>query len=139
LSNLLFSPLPFLPMRTLLPDPPPAELQAMLERRKCLGQDRRDEVWEGVLHMVPAPPGEHADITQQLAELLGRAARTAGLFPTMSGFNVGEANTDFRIPDGGLHRSRPRVSGLQPPRLCSRSFPPTTRPGKSSPSTPPTT
>jgi hypothetical protein len=42
-------------MRTLLPDPPPAELEALLERRTKLGQDRKDEVWEGVLHLVPAP------------------------------------------------------------------------------------
>ena len=39
-------------MRTLLPDPPPAELQALLERRERLGQDHKDEVWEGVLHVV---------------------------------------------------------------------------------------
>ncbi|HEY5287939.1 MAG TPA: Uma2 family endonuclease [Solirubrobacteraceae bacterium] len=94
-------------MRTLLPDPPPAELQALLERRKRLGQDRKDEVWEGVLHMVPAPTGRHADITQQLAELLGPPARGARLFPAMAEFNLGETIADFRVPDGGLHRSRP--------------------------------
>jgi len=95
-------------MRTLLPDPLPTELQGLLERRKRLGQDGKDEVWEGVLHVVPAPSGRHADILQQLAELLGRPARAAGLFPAMAGFNLGEAETDYRVPDGGLHRSRPR-------------------------------
>jgi hypothetical protein len=35
-------------MRTLLPDPPPAELQPLLERRRRSGADRFDEVWEGV-------------------------------------------------------------------------------------------
>ncbi|HUN78605.1 MAG TPA: Uma2 family endonuclease [Solirubrobacteraceae bacterium] len=95
-------------MRTLLPDPPPAGVEELLERRRRLGQDGNDEVWEGVLHMVPAPSGEHADITQQLALLLDAPARAAGLFPTMGAFNLGEAGADYRVPDGGLHRTRPR-------------------------------
>jgi hypothetical protein len=40
---------------TLVRDPPPAEFQALLERRQHLGQDLLDEVWEGVHHMNPAP------------------------------------------------------------------------------------
>lgn len=94
-------------MRTLLLDPPPAELEALLERRRRSGLDRLDEVWEGVLHLVPAPSGRHADLTQQLAELLGGPARAAGLFPAMGEFNLGESESDFRVPDGGLHRTRP--------------------------------
>lgn len=89
-------------------DLPPAEREALLERRRRSGLDRLDEVWEGVLHLVPAPSGKHADLTQQLAELLGATARAAGLFPAMGEFNVGESESDFRVPDGGLHRSRPR-------------------------------
>jgi Uma2 family endonuclease len=91
-------------MRTLLPDPPPAEVQALLERRRRLGQDRKDEVWEGVLHVVPAPAHRHADIAQQLAVILDRPARAAGLQPTMAEFNLGDSDQDFRVPDGGLHR-----------------------------------
>lgn len=95
-------------MRTLLPDPPPVEVQAMLDRRRRSGLDRLDEVWEGVLHLVPAPSGEHADLSQQLAVLLNGPARAVGLFPAMGEFNVGESEYDFRVPDGGVHRSRPR-------------------------------
>ena len=91
-------------MPTLLLDPPPAELDALLERRKRLGQDGKDEVWEGVLHVVPAPGHRHARLAQQLAELLGPAARAVGLQPTISGFNLGDSKDDFRVPDGGLHR-----------------------------------
>ncbi|MFZ1925462.1 MAG: Uma2 family endonuclease [Solirubrobacteraceae bacterium] len=94
-------------MRTLLPDPPPAELQALLERRKRLGQDRKDEVWEGVLHMVPGPAGEHAVLGAQVKRLLAAPAAAAGLIVT-DDFNVGEGKNDFRVPDGGLHRSQPR-------------------------------
>jgi len=57
--------------------------------------------------MVPAPSGEHADITQQLAVALDGPARAAGLFPTMGEFNVGDSEYDFRVPDGGIHRTRP--------------------------------
>lgn len=91
-------------MRTLLPDPLPSEVAALLDRRKRLGQDRKDEVWKGVLHVVPAPRHSHADISQQLAEIVGPPARAAGLQPTMAEFNLGESEADFRVPDGGLHR-----------------------------------
>jgi len=92
-------------MPTLVLDP--QELQALDERRRRSGLDRLDEVWKGVLHMVPAPSGEHADITQQLAVALDAPARAAGLFPTMGEFNLGVSEADFRVPDGGLHRARP--------------------------------
>lgn len=91
-------------MRTLLPDPPPAEVQALLERRRRLGQDRKDEVWEGVLHMVPAPGHRHARLAQQLAVIFDAPAHAAGLEPTIAEFNLGDSKEDFRVPDGGLHR-----------------------------------
>jgi Uma2 family endonuclease len=91
-------------VRTLLPDLPPTELQALLERRRRLGQDSMDEVWGGVLHMVPAPAHRHADLAQQLAVILDAPARAAGLQPTVSIFNLGDSKNDFRVPDGGLHR-----------------------------------
>ncbi len=100
-------------MSTLVLGTPPPELAALLERRRQAGVDRLDEVWEGVLHMVPGPSVEHARICQQLAEVLGPLARTAGLVPTMSEFNVGESEHDFRVPDGGLHR--PGAAGVWHP------------------------
>lgn len=96
-------------MPTLVLDPPPAEFAALLERRRRWGADRHDEMWEGVLHMGPAPEYRHAEIAQQLAELLGPAARAAGLRPTMHEFNLGDSDRDYRVPDGGLHR--PGASG----------------------------
>jgi Uma2 family endonuclease len=90
-------------MRTLLPDPPPAEIEAVLARRRRPGADRFDEVWDGVLHMVPAPGDRHALIEWQLPRLLGPPADRAGLL--LSGqFNLGQAD-DYRVPDGGLHRA----------------------------------
>lgn len=95
-------------VRTLLSDPLPVEISAYLERRRRLGLDRKDEVWEGVLHVVPAADARHAVLAHQLAVILDQPARAAGLIPTMAEFNVGEKESDFRIPDGGLHRSQPR-------------------------------
>lgn len=91
-------------MPTLILDPPPAEIEQLIERRRRWGADTHDEMWDGVLHMGPAPEYRHADIAQQLAELLGPPARAAGLRPAMHEFNLGESDRDFRVPDGGLHR-----------------------------------
>lgn len=54
--------------------------------------------------MVPAPSGEHAYLSHQLSLLLNEPARAAGLFVTIGGFNLGDSEEDYRVPDGGLHR-----------------------------------
>ena len=73
----------------------------MLERRRRLGQDHFDEVWEGVLHMNPAPSGRHGDLESQLHVILRPLAQSAGL--RMRGqFNLGQ-EADYRVPDAGLH------------------------------------
>jgi Uma2 family endonuclease len=96
-------------MPTLVMDPAPAEIDALIERRRRLGLDHRDEMWEGVLHMNPPPTGEHQVILQQLAELLGPLARGAGLVPVVNEFGLGrEGKDNYRVPDGGLHRGVPR-------------------------------
>jgi len=92
-------------MSTLVLDPAPVELQALLQRRKRLDQDRHDEMWEGVYHMAPAPRNAHGDILLQLMALLIAPARRAGLRPIGGEFNIGEPE-DFRVPDGGLLRGR---------------------------------
>jgi Uma2 family endonuclease len=92
-------------MRTLLPDPPPAEFEELLERRRLWGAGVHDEVWEGVLHINPMVHGRHAMIQAQLFELLGPLGRDAGL-TALGNFNLGERD-DYRIPDGGLQRPGP--------------------------------
>jgi Uma2 family endonuclease len=96
-------------MATLVRDPEPIEIEQLRERRERLGLDHYDEVWEGVLHMNPPPTGEHQTILQQLAELLGPLARSAGLVPLINEFGLGrEGKDNYRVPDGGLHRAPPR-------------------------------
>lgn len=96
-------------MATVVLDPYAFELDALKERRRISGLDRLDEVWEGVLHIVPAPSYGHARLTQQLAVALDGPAREAGLEAAMGEFNLGDSIEDFRVPDGGLHR--PGTSG----------------------------
>jgi hypothetical protein len=47
-------------VRTVVLGPRPPELEAVLERRRALGQDLYDEVWAGEYHMAPAPSHRHA-------------------------------------------------------------------------------
>jgi Uma2 family endonuclease len=91
-------------------DPYAFELDALKKRRRVSGLDRLDEVWEGVLHIVPAPSFGHARIGHQLAVVLDGPAKQAGLLPAMQEFNLGDSEEDFRVPDGGL--LRPGASGV---------------------------
>jgi len=87
-------------------DPLPVEIESLLERRRRLGLDGGDEMWDGVLHMNPGPHGRHHRIQHQLAVLLDAPARAAGLVPALGDFNIGEKE-NYRVPDGGLHRPGP--------------------------------
>jgi len=81
-------------MQALLIDPDPA----WLERRRREGNDVWDEVWEGVLHVVPTPTNVHQRFEFELAYALRDLARAHGLVicPQMSIY-LGETN--YRIPD----------------------------------------
>ncbi|HXA54611.1 MAG TPA: Uma2 family endonuclease [Solirubrobacteraceae bacterium] len=96
-------------MATFVRDPEPIELQELREYREQHDLDHWDEVWEGVLHMNPIPTGEHQHILQQLAVLLDPLARRAGLVLLTNEFGLGrQGKSNFRVPDGGLHRALPR-------------------------------
>jgi hypothetical protein len=47
-----------------------------LSDRRAKGLDRWDEVWEGVLHMTPAPSYEHQRMVDSLVEFLLRGSPT---------------------------------------------------------------
>jgi hypothetical protein len=84
-------------MPTLVRGPQPAEFEALLERRRRLGQDLFDEVWEGVLHINPAPSGRHGRLETQLTMLLGSVAASAGLVITGQ-FNLVSLSTTTASP-----------------------------------------
>ncbi|MBO0833083.1 MAG: Uma2 family endonuclease [Actinobacteria bacterium] len=92
-------------MRTVVLDPVPAEVEELIERRRALGLDLFDEVWEGTYHMAPAPRFRHAYLDDALSRILGPYAEAAGLTGT-GPFNLGKPD-DFRVPDKGYHRGKP--------------------------------
>lgn len=90
-------------MRTLLNEPPQV-MQTWLERRRELGQDLYDEMWEGVYHVAPAPHPAHGYLDDELAVLLRPHVRAAGLYGS-GPLNVGNPQ-DYRVPDRAYTRGR---------------------------------
>jgi hypothetical protein len=92
------------PMRTVVLGERPVEVEHLIKRRRELGQDLFDEVWEGDYHVVPAPLPRHGTTERQLTALLHPLARRADLIE-IGPFNVGDGPANFRVPDGGYLRS----------------------------------
>ncbi len=84
-------------MRTVLVGERPREVEELIERRRALGQDLFDEVWEGEYHMVPAPHGRHGQVDEELAVILRPLAKQAGLRGS-GPCNIGTPD-DYRVPD----------------------------------------
>lgn len=57
-------------VKTVLVGERPLELEAYLERRHALGQDRFDEIWEGTYHVAPMAHPWHGYVDSQIGELL---------------------------------------------------------------------
>jgi Uma2 family endonuclease len=72
---------------------------AELAGRRLRGLDRWDELWDGVLHMTPAPSLEHQRILDEIIMFLGRHLTSAGRGTLRSGVNVFRESADYRIPD----------------------------------------
>jgi Uma2 family endonuclease len=73
-----------------------------LARRRKLGLDRRDEMWEGVLHIAPAPSYEHQRMLDELTLFLGALLKRTKRGTLRSGINVFSDKVpvpDYRIPD----------------------------------------
>ncbi len=92
-------------MKTVLLGTRSAETDTLIARRRALGQDLYDEVWEGEYHMSPAAHSQHGIVD---AEVMG-ALRPYGKRATLRGigpFNLG-SSADYRVPDGGFLRFTP--------------------------------
>ncbi|PZS37928.1 MAG: hypothetical protein DLM62_16515 [Pseudonocardiales bacterium] len=72
--------------------------EAMLAERRRLGLDGRDEVWNGVLHMVPPAGGPHQRSGSQLLLVLAPLAQHQGLTPSYE-TGLFRAGDDYRVPD----------------------------------------
>ncbi len=84
-------------MRALLLEVP----EHFLEERRRLGIDVRDEMWEGVLHVVPQPltPHQHLNIRVAAALLPVAEARGLVLLPETAMYRPDEMDADYRVPD----------------------------------------
>ena len=82
----------------------------LIEERRRLGLDQRDEMWGGVLHMVPPASSAHNRMEHRLAVVLDRAAeeRRLWVLPQSGVFDPQAAGmTSYRVPD--LAIARPEV------------------------------
>ena len=101
-------------MRALMLEVP----EDLLEERRRTGADLWDEVWNGVLHMVPAPSQWHQRFGGKLYVRIEPIAESLGLVATYETSvyrpNVGER--DYRTPDLVVfhprHGSRRGVEGV---------------------------
>lgn len=78
------------------------ELDQLLEQRRRLGIDQRDELWRGVLHMPPPPDLEHQSLVKQLTAVLDEVVEQARLGRVLPGVGVsatGKMKDDYRVPD----------------------------------------
>lgn len=89
-------------MPTLVLDPQPAWVERLLEERRRSGADRRDEVWEGVLHVIPPPSVEHERLAHGLHVVLEPHAVAADL--VVVGTVAVGAEGNYRVPDLALLR-----------------------------------
>jgi Uma2 family endonuclease len=77
----------------------------VLDERRRLGHDKKDELWEGVLHMVPPPSRTHVAVAFSLAKVLERIASRRDLVAYPEPIGVYAPDVDppsWRIPDASI-------------------------------------
>jgi len=71
----------------------------ILEERRQLGLDKRDELWDGVLHMVPPPSLPHASVGMELALTLAPLVKRRGWRIVGDAAGLFDHDRNYRIPD----------------------------------------
>lgn len=88
-------------MTALIGDPELA--RRLIAERQATGQDKYDEVWDGVYLMSPMANPEHQDVVTELAAILVEVVRRNGLGRVHAGGNVSDRDDDwtknYRCPD----------------------------------------
>jgi len=84
-------------MRALVLEPDPK----WLEERRRLGLDQRDEVWDGVLHVVPPATSFHQRLEGHLLRILAPIVERLGLeiLPQSGVFDPARGEANYRVPD----------------------------------------
>ena len=78
--------------------------QHILDERRRTGADQWDEMWEGVLHMTPAPNKRHSRLGVQIRNWLDDYWAQPGgndVDLQLNVASVGGWPHDYRIPDNG--------------------------------------
>src|SRR5438128_943754 len=77
------------------------EPEHLLEDRRRRGADLFDEMWDGVLHMVPAPSSGHQGLGTRLVAILLDLAEARGfrVFYETRLYRRDAPADDYRIPD----------------------------------------
>jgi Uma2 family endonuclease len=81
-------------MRGLLLEVP----EELLAERRRKGLDVFDEMWEGVLHLVPPPSSQHQGFGAELVMTLGPVAKRRGL-EVFYETGLFRTDKDYRVPD----------------------------------------
>jgi Uma2 family endonuclease len=75
----------------------------IIARRRRLGQDHFDEVWDGIYVMAPAADIEHFEISNDLATVITIVVKWAGLGRVLPGVNISDRKQgwkkNYRVPD----------------------------------------
>ena len=82
------------PVKAVLLDVP----ASLLEQRRRDGLDGRDELWNGMLHMVTPPSRLHQALAQALFRVPAPLAEAQGLAPHSETGRLAAAD-DYRVPD----------------------------------------
>ena len=81
----------------------PAVSRRLILRRRAIGADRHDEVWDGVYIMSPEANDEHQDLADTIRYALQTCVKYAGLGLVRSGANISDREEkwtrNFRVPD----------------------------------------
>lgn len=96
---------------------------AAVLHRSRLGLDLRDEEWDGVYHVTPAPSLEQQRLQTALIRVLGDLVERHNLGTLVGEVNVWRSSTprrDYRIPDLVVEIRSP---GTTPPPSCPSTGP----------------
>ncbi len=85
----------------------PHELRKLIRRRRQLGIDHHDEVWDGVYIVSPQPNDEHQEIITDLSAALVFSIKRPGLGLVRAGINVSDREKgwteNYRCPDVAVY------------------------------------
>jgi Uma2 family endonuclease len=73
--------------------------ETLLADRARRGLDRRDEMWEGVLHMVPPASFAHGELQARIAAALLEVIGTDAELVVATEAGLFLADDDYRVPD----------------------------------------